>query len=81
MQIAEGTYDIRFKFIKPIEVGGRMVLETKGIVNQKKNDQQGVDVIEMKGVVLPAMEGELIPFYTVKGRNIFPFWVEMEKVD
>ena len=80
VKISEGEYNFKFKFIKPIAKGGRMMLETKGIVNQIKNTKEDVDIIEMNNVVLPEMEGELIPFYTVKGKRIFPFWVEIEKI-
>ncbi len=39
-----------------------------------------VVIIEMKNVSLPAMNSELIPFYAVNGKNIFPFWVEFERI-
>ena len=57
-----------------------MLLETKGIINQIKNTKINTDLIEMNEVFLPEMEGELIPFYSVKGKRIFPFWVEIEKI-
>ncbi|MEN8229906.1 MAG: arylsulfatase [Bacteroidota bacterium] len=79
VSINPGLYNFRFKFIKPIEEGGRMFLETKGIINQKKNDQSNTDIIEMNHVLLPGMECELIPFYSVNGKRVFPFWVEIEK--
>lgn len=81
VRIEEGLYNFRFKFVKPIAKGGRMFLETKGIVNQKKNEQTNTDLFEMNNIPLPAMEGELIPFYAVGGKKIFPFWVEIEKLD
>ena len=56
------------------------MLETKGIVNQVRNKKENVDIIEMKNVDLPAIEGELIPFYAIEGKRIFPFWVEIEKI-
>jgi len=80
VSINQGLYNFRFKFIQPIEEGGRMYLETKGIINQKKNDKTNTDIIEMNHVLLPEMECELIPFYLVKGKRIFPFWVEIEKI-
>lgn len=80
VNVLPGVYNITFKFIKPIEKGGRLFLETNGIVHQKKNDQDGIDILEMKNVSLPALEGELIPFYMTKGKKIFPFWVELEKI-
>ncbi|MCF6358278.1 MAG: arylsulfatase [Draconibacterium sp.] len=81
VDIAEGIYNVKFKFIKPIETKGRMYLETGAIINQMKNENIGVDIIEMKNIRLTKMECDLIPFYSTKGKNIFPFWVELEKVD
>ena len=57
-----------------------MYLETNTIINQMKNDQN-TDVIEMKNVSLPEINGELIPYYLIKGKMILPFSVEIEKVD
>lgn len=81
VSIAEGHYNVKFKFIKPIEAGGRMYLETNAIINQMKNEIDNTDIIEMKNIHLPEMEGELIPFYAVGRKKIFPFWVEIEKID
>jgi arylsulfatase len=81
VSISKGHYNVKFKFIKPIEKGGRMYLETKGIINQKKNPLEDTDMIEMKNVYLPEMDCELIPFYAIKGKRIFPFWVELKKIN
>ncbi len=81
VNIEKGMYNFSFKFIRPIEKGGKMYLETKGIINQKKNTSTHTDMIEMNNVSLPEIEGELIPFYQVDGKRIFPFWVEIEKID
>ena len=55
--------------------------ETKGIIHQKKNTKPDTEVIEMNNILLPEMDCELIPFYAVNGKRIFPFWVEIEKID
>ena len=81
VRINQGTYNFRFKFIKPIAEGGKMFLETKGIVNQKKHTKANTVIIEMNNISLPEIEGELIPFYAVNGKKIFPFWVEIEKIN
>lgn len=81
VKIAEGTYNITFKFVKPLEDTGRMVLEAGTIVNQFENESTAVDIIEMPHVVLPEMTGELIPFYQSSSKKIFPFWVSLEKID
>jgi arylsulfatase A-like enzyme len=81
VSIAEGTYNVRFKFIKPLETKGRMYLETGAIINQMQFDNIGNDMIEMKNIHLTQMDCDLIPFYSTKGKSIFPFWVELEKLD
>jgi arylsulfatase len=81
ISIEEGNYDIKFKFIKPVAANGKMYLETNTIINQKKNIIDNTDIIEMKNVHLPKMNCDLIPFYSIGSKNIFPFWVEMKKLD
>jgi len=80
VSIEQGYYNIKFKFIKPVEKGGEMYMETRGIIHQKKNLVEATDLIEMKNVFLSEMDSEFIPFYTIKGKRIFPFWVELEKI-
>ena len=58
-----------------------MFLETKGIINQKVNNENNIDIIEMKNISLPEMECNLIPFYSVNWKRILPFWVEVEKIN
>jgi hypothetical protein len=81
VDISGGRYNLRFKFINPVESGGRMYLETGAVINQIKNETGKTDVIEMKNVALPGINCELVPFYSVGGKNIFPFWVEIERID
>jgi len=81
VHIEEGNYNIRFKFIEPLRTKGQMVIETGPVVNQVQNDQIDTDIIEMKNIHLTAAECDLIPFYSTQGKNIFPFWVELEKVE
>jgi arylsulfatase len=35
----------------------------------------------MKNVYFSQMDCDLIPFYAIDSKNIFPFWVEMKKLD
>jgi hypothetical protein len=63
-----------------LENGGAMYLETNSIINQMKNDTN-TDLIEMKNITLPELNGELIPYYLIKGKMILPFSVEIEKID
>ena len=80
VRVNKGRYTIRFKFIEPVPGNGRMVLETNPFITQMKQVGTPTDLIEMKDVDLPNFEGDLIPYYAVGSRNIFPFWVEIEKV-
>ena len=77
--IKEGCYNISFRFIKPLEAGGRLVLQTGTLVHQSENRQPGVETLEMKNVCLPELQGDVVPFYAVGNRQIFPFWVRFEK--
>ncbi len=81
VRIVEGNYNVRFKFIKPLEAKGQMVLETGAIINQMQNENTNTDMIEMKNIHLTKMDCDLIPFYSTRGKNIFPFWVELEKLN
>ncbi|MCY1718777.1 arylsulfatase [Prolixibacteraceae bacterium Z1-6] len=81
VSIEEGTYNAKFKFIKPLETAGRMYLEMGSVINQIQNHTTNTDIIEMKNIHLNKMDGELIPFYSTGGKRIFPFWVELEKLD
>ncbi len=81
VSIKEGLYNVRFKFVEPVAAGGQMVMETGAIVNQIKNILDKTDIIEMKNIRLKEMDCELIPFYTAGNKNIFPFWVELERIN
>ncbi|MDE3742323.1 arylsulfatase [Maribacter polysaccharolyticus] len=81
VSIEEGSYNVKFRFVKPIPKGGNMYLETKGRVNQLKNEIDNTEYIEMTNVQLPKMDCDLIPFYRVGNKKILPFWVEMQKVE
>ncbi|MCG6190442.1 arylsulfatase [Maribellus maritimus] len=80
VKILEGNYNIRFKFIKTVKGGGKMTLEAGPVIHQKINITD-TDLIEMHNVHFTETEGELIPFYSVAGKNILPFWVEIERIN
>jgi hypothetical protein len=79
--ITEGVYNVRFKFVQPVAAGGKMYLETGPVVNQLKNEKDNTDIIEMNNIFLKEMNCELVPFYSIGDKNIFPFWVELERID
>ncbi len=81
VDIEEGYYDITYKFEKPVKANGRMVLEANTLVRQMVNKADNTDVIQMKRVYFPKMTGELIPFYAVNNKKIFPFWMKLKKLD
>jgi arylsulfatase len=81
VSIEEGYYNIKFKFIKPLKANGKMYLETNQMVNQMVNNQVDSDIIEMKNVYLPQMDCDVIPFYSIGSKRIFPFWVEMHRIE
>jgi arylsulfatase A-like enzyme len=80
VEIVEGLYNVKFKFLKPIAPNGKMLMEIGPIIHKTEHAEGSTDVIEMKNVKLPDLECEIIPFYQIDGKRIFPFWVEMEKV-
>jgi len=80
VKIHEGRYNIRFKFINPVESTGTMYIETHAAIVKSENKNIPTDIIEMKKVYFPEMECELIPYYITEGKNIFPLWVELEKI-
>lgn len=81
VKIKEGHYNIKFKFITPLEGDGRMILETSTLIHQMNVSNPDSDILEMKNVHLPDLVGDLRPFYASKSKNIFPFWVEMKRID
>jgi len=81
VRIQKGHYNIKFRFIEPVRANGKMYLETNTVINQMKNEKEDTDLIEMNNVYFSEMECDLIPFYSVDSNNLFPFWVELERID
>jgi arylsulfatase len=81
VHIKQGSYNIRCKFIEPVGAGGRMLIETDGIIHHKKNTIDNTDLIELENVFLPEIKGDLIPVYMKGRQRIFPLWVELERLD
>ena len=80
VSIAEGNYNIRFKFIKPVKGNGQMCLRTRTVIHQMTIKKPETDFVEMSNVHLDKMECDFIPYYTLGSKRIFPFWVEIEKI-
>ncbi len=81
VHIEQGTYNVEFKFVQPVEGNGTINLETGAIINQMKTGPESTDIITMNNVSLPEMNGDLIPFYMLRNKRIFPFWVKLERID
>jgi arylsulfatase len=81
VSINEAYYNVKFRFVKPVPKGGKLYLETGARINQVKNDTDNVDFLEMKNIFLPKIDCDLIPFYMVGNKKIFPFWVEMQRLN
>ena len=77
VDITGGVYDIKVNFIRPVPAGGVMMIETGSVVNRKTNTGDNTSSIEMKNLYLPSVKCDLIPFYEVAGKKIFPFSVEL----
>jgi arylsulfatase A-like enzyme len=77
---AKGTYNLKFRFMKPVPAGGRMMVETKTFISQMKNEEGVTDVIEMKNISIPEIKCDFTPFYLTGQRKILPLWVEIERL-
>ncbi|WP_276391219.1 arylsulfatase [Eudoraea chungangensis] len=80
VSIEKGSYIARFKFIKAVDGGGKMILQTGSRIYQQKVSDQETDMIVMEKLDLENMEADLIPFYSVNNKRIFPFWVSLERI-
>jgi len=77
VEVLEGTYDLTFKFIQPVEKG-TLFLEAGGSIARQENTKQ-TDLIEMKQVRMDDYKGRIVPFYMEGRKRIFPFWVKITK--
>ncbi len=80
VKINEGRYNLKFKFIKPVPPGGKMMVETGTFISQTGKVNGETDLIEMKNVYLPSLKCDFVPFYQNGGKRIFPLYVEIEKL-
>ncbi len=81
VDIAEGIYDIRFRFITPVQDKGKIVLEAGSHLFQQSVEPDGKLYITMKNVNLPALKGTLTATLFQQQKNILPFWIELNRVD
>jgi arylsulfatase len=76
-----GSYNLKFRFIKPVPAEGRMMVEIKSFITQMKNVSGNTDIIEMNDISIPEIECDFTPFYLSGQKKILPLWVEIEKID
>ena len=82
VDLQKGVYDLKFKFLKPLDGGGEMFLELGQSILKKHNPLPNSDLLVWKGVSLPQGTYDFTPFYRKEWRsNYFPLWVEIEKVE
>jgi len=80
LDVIKGKYNVKYKFTKPVEAG-KAFLEIGPLVFQKEIKGTNLEIIEMNNIELPNITADLIPFYMSEGKRIFPFYVELERVD
>ena len=81
VEILEGNYNIRYKFIERLTKPGKIMLETRTQIIQSKRTQMPTDLIELKNVRLKNYKGSVTPHFMSGGKSIFPLWVEFERID
>lgn len=79
VSVNEGKYKAVFKFIKPVS-SGTMYLEVGSKVFKKVFEGENLERVEMNNIKLSQGTCDLIPFYVSAGKRIFPFYVEMDKL-
>ncbi len=80
VDLEQGVYDLKFKFLKPLQGNGDMYLELGQNIKRKQNHQDQVDELVWKNVSLPKGSFDFTPFYKKGRKSIFPLWVEIKKV-
>ena len=74
--LTPGAYTVQAKFIDPQPFGGTMYLEL-GSQLFTQEVQDTTDLIELTDVMLERGPVDLIPFYEIDGRRVFPLWIRL----
>ena len=75
-----GKYNFRFKFNNMNLTSGEMVIEVGSQVYSKKVEVDDNGYALMENIHLNEGEFDLTPFFRYERKNIFPFWVEINKL-
>ncbi len=80
LKIKKGNYDFKFKFNNLDFSKGKMFIELGNTILSKNIQVDKDGIVLMKNIYLDEGEFNLTPFYNTNGKNIFPFWVEINKL-
>ena len=75
-----GKYNFRFKFNNLNLNSGEMVIEVGSQVYSKKVEVDDNGYALMENIHLNEGEFDLTPFFRYERKNIFPFWVEIDRL-
>ncbi|MEL0186807.1 MAG: arylsulfatase [Flavobacteriaceae bacterium] len=75
-----GKYNFRFKFNNLNLTSGQMVIEVGNQVFSKKVEVDDNGYALMENIDLNEGEFDLTPFFRYERKNIFPFWVEIDRL-
>ena len=75
-----GKYNFRFKFNNLNLTSGQMVIEVGNQVYSKKVEVDDNGYALMENIHLNEGEFDLTPLFRYERKNIFPFWVEINKL-
>ena len=75
-----GKYNFRFKFNNLNLTSGEMVIEVGSQVYSKKVEVDDNGYALMENIHLNEGEFDLTPFFRYERKNIFPFWVEINRL-
>ena len=81
VDLQKGVYDLKFKFLKPLDGGGDLFLEMGQNIKRKQHLEDEKDELIWRNVALPAGAFDFTPFYRKGRKSIFPLWVEIQKVE
>ena len=80
MKALSGKYNFRFKFNNLNLTSGEMVIEVGSQVYSKKVEVDDNGYALMENIHLNEGEFDLTPFFRYERKNIFPFWVEIDRL-
>ncbi len=77
----EGLYDVYFKFLDTLPVNGNLIFKCAPFQHTVVNEVEGGTEMKLTGCHLDKGDYQLESWLTGGGKFIFPFYVEIEKVN